>query len=102
MPVQAAYILEKMGDRSAHNLWREHVSEVAVVSIRGECGAWISEKFTENVTRQHQYGDITRRSSPGLARIGSLDGGTLVEIADLLRGHESGSKSGSGMYEKEA
>ncbi len=100
-----AYILEKMGDRSAGNPWRELVSEVAFGSIQGESGAWISvklDKDKKDLTRRYILSGASRHSPKGLARIGSLDGDSLVEIADLLRGHESGPTSGSGSPEKEA
>ncbi len=97
------YIIEKMGDRSAGNPWRELVSEVAFGSIQGESGAWISVKFEgTNVAKRYLLGGTSRYSPKGLARIGSLDGDSLVEIADLLQGHESGPSSGSGSPEKEA
>ena len=97
-----ACMIEKMGDRSVQNIFLEQVRDVAVNSKKGEPGAWFTVKLTKNADRRHHFGGYSRHSPTGLARTGSLDVGTLVEIADLLRGQESGPTSGSGSPETEA
>lgn len=98
-----ACMIEKMGDRRVQYLCREQVRDVAVNSKKkGEPRAWFTVKFSTNTNRLHHFGGNSRHPSTGLARTSSLDVGTLVEIADLLRGQESGPTSGSGSPEKEA